>query len=449
MTTRRPLIDLSGNTSELPAGDTIPADAIPDLSASYAPVSHTHSFASLTSKPTTLDGYGITDAVSDAELGIVSSALSSHLADTSNPHSVTKSQIGLGNVENKALSTWTGSTSITILGTIATGVWGGTPIAVDKGGTGATSAAGARSNLGLGSVATLHSITLGTHTTGNYVATITGTVNQITASSSTGNVTLSLPQNIHTTAIPRFAGLGIGDSASAGVIKLTGTLPQILVTCNDSTSSNSELRFVDSSTISGRLIYAGGNPAGDRYFGFLAYQDRDNNPLPIRFFVNLPLGLKEAMRLETTGNTTLCISSGTNVTIGSPLIGANASRVLGIANGTAPTTFPVVQLWAEAGELKVADTGGVVTQLSEHSRVAPDWLYDGDEFPERVARVEYNGYIQFVNITRMAKLVQSIAKIPDIQQALSCTEQQTNIIYQETIEQFLTRVPQEQTSDEA
>jgi len=35
----------------------------------------------------------------------------------------------LGNVENTALSTWTGATSITTLGTIGTGTWQGTPIA--------------------------------------------------------------------------------------------------------------------------------------------------------------------------------------------------------------------------------------------------------------------------------------------------------------------------------
>src|SRR5690606_27091773 len=94
----------------------------------------------------------------------------------------------------------------------------------------------------------------------------------------------------------------------------------------------------------------------------------------------------------------------------------------------------------QAGELKVADTGGVVTQLSEHSRAAPDWLYDGDEFPERVARVEYNGYIQFVNITRLAKLVQAIAKIPSIRQALSCTEQQTVVMFQESLAEFNARM---------
>jgi type IV pilus biogenesis protein CpaD/CtpE len=42
---------------------------------------------------------------------------------------ISKGDIGLGNAENTALSTWTGSTSITTLGTIATGTWNGTVIA--------------------------------------------------------------------------------------------------------------------------------------------------------------------------------------------------------------------------------------------------------------------------------------------------------------------------------
>jgi hypothetical protein len=52
---------------------------------------------------------------------------------------ITKTMVGLGNVENTALSTWAGSSSITTLGTIATGVWSGTAIATTKGGTGLTS----------------------------------------------------------------------------------------------------------------------------------------------------------------------------------------------------------------------------------------------------------------------------------------------------------------------
>ena len=43
--------------------------------------------------------------------------------------SETKTDLSLNNVENTALSTWTGSTNVTTLGTIATGTWNGTDIA--------------------------------------------------------------------------------------------------------------------------------------------------------------------------------------------------------------------------------------------------------------------------------------------------------------------------------
>ncbi len=50
-------------------------------------------------------------------------------------------------------STYTGQTSITTLGTISAGTWSADTIALDKGGTGGTTASQARSNLGLGSAA--------------------------------------------------------------------------------------------------------------------------------------------------------------------------------------------------------------------------------------------------------------------------------------------------------
>lgn len=45
--------------------------------------------------------------------------------------------------------TWAGATSITTLGTIGAGAWQGTAVGVAYGGTGATTAAGARANLGV------------------------------------------------------------------------------------------------------------------------------------------------------------------------------------------------------------------------------------------------------------------------------------------------------------
>jgi hypothetical protein len=51
--------------------------------------------------------------------------------------------------ENVALSTWAGSNNLTTVGTITSGTWSGTAIALSNGGTGATNAAQARANLGL------------------------------------------------------------------------------------------------------------------------------------------------------------------------------------------------------------------------------------------------------------------------------------------------------------
>lgn len=52
---------------------------------------------------------------------------------------VTKTDVGLSLVENTALSTWGGSTNLVTLGTVATGTWSATTVAVNKGGTGQTS----------------------------------------------------------------------------------------------------------------------------------------------------------------------------------------------------------------------------------------------------------------------------------------------------------------------
>ena len=45
-----------------------------------------------------------------------------------------------------------------------------------------------------------------------------------------------------------------------------------------------ETVFYDGATRSGRLIAALGNSAGNRYFGFLSYADKDGGKLPVRFF---------------------------------------------------------------------------------------------------------------------------------------------------------------------
>ena len=52
------------------------------------------------------------DLETSLELKATTASLTSHTSSTSNPHSVTKTQVGLSNVENTALSTWAGNTLI-------------------------------------------------------------------------------------------------------------------------------------------------------------------------------------------------------------------------------------------------------------------------------------------------------------------------------------------------
>lgn len=89
-------------------------------------------------------------------------------------------------------STYVGQSSITTLGTITTGVWNGTDVAVADGGSGASDAAGARTNLGIKTSA-------GTATTS--ASTLARVAKQGCAASSTGVSTTTVSHLFNTSDV--------------------------------------------------------------------------------------------------------------------------------------------------------------------------------------------------------------------------------------------------------
>ncbi len=195
---------------------------------------------------------------------------------------LTAGDVGLGSVENTALSTWTGSANLATVGTITTGTWHGaaiadayvasaatwnakvsfpgfgttagtaaegndarlsdarTPLAHNQAwstitstpttlaGYGITDAQGADSDLsalaGLSTTGLVARTGAGTAAT----RTITGTTNQVIVTNGdgvAGNPTLSLPQDIATNSTPQFARIGIGGAADGTyLLNLNGAL---------------------------------------------------------------------------------------------------------------------------------------------------------------------------------------------------------------------------------
>lgn len=166
----------------------------------------------------------------------------------------TKSDVGLGNVENTALSTWAGSSNLTTLGTITTGVWNGTAIGVVNGGTGLTSISASRLLWSTASN-TLGQISLGLGM-------------NVTSSE------LRTPQDLQITAEPQFRSIDLHD------ISANGTFVDFVST---GTGSRNWTTGVN-------LVSANGN--------FSIYD------------VN---AFREVIKLDTSGNTTIfgSIQSGT------------------------------------------------------------------------------------------------------------------------------------------
>jgi hypothetical protein len=117
------------------------------------------------------DGSILTRHIADANIttALVANAA---ITDAKLATGISKSKVSLENVENTALSTWAGTNNIITLGTITTGTWSGTAIAIASGGTGVATTtantffAGPNGTSGAPSFRTLVAADLPTNSTG-------------------------------------------------------------------------------------------------------------------------------------------------------------------------------------------------------------------------------------------------------------------------------------------
>lgn len=181
MTDRRPLTLVAGRLSQLAAGDTL---AWTWLSGVPATASRWPTFAEVTAKPTTLAGYGIVDAAPLSHVGsggtqhpVATSSVAGFMSAQDKTKLNTVAEGAQVNVQADWAATSASNGAILnkpVLGTAAsynTGTTSGTipvysgnntlsslnlttALSVSSGGTGASTAAAARTNLGLGSAST-------------------------------------------------------------------------------------------------------------------------------------------------------------------------------------------------------------------------------------------------------------------------------------------------------
>jgi hypothetical protein len=165
-----------------------------------------------------------------------------------------KTAVGLGSVENTALSTWAGSANVTTLGTIGTGTWNATTIAVARGGTGTTT----------GSITGTGALTFTSGSNSNIVLAASGT--GIVTTADVVNITDSTAATSTSTgALVISGGLGVGGNIhSANITTGTGTA-QAWAASNTGYFQISTFGFINGSTgVASELqnLNAAGNAAG-------------------------------------------------------------------------------------------------------------------------------------------------------------------------------------------
>lgn len=175
-----------------------------------------------------------------------------------------------------------------------------------------------------------------------------GTTNQVTVTGgtdclySTTDVTLSLPQNIHTAAEPKFASLEL-EKATTPTLTLHCTTHSDTETGRDSYITFWGEQSGGEETVLAQIIASHDGTADDEK-GEIQFRTNDGND-------------------GSTLTTRAKIDSSGNFGLGVTAFGTNAAGAIGVQSGTAPTSAP-----ADMSQVWVQDRNGVAGTASLHYR---------------------------------------------------------------------------------
>lgn len=101
-----------------------------------------------------------------------------------------------------------------------------------------------------------------------------------------------------------------------------------------------------------------------------------------------------------------------NIRMGTGSVGTGGKGVIAMGLSAVPSTSPTdaIQLYNEAGELKVRDSAGNISPLSPHARTWPLDLVVSDSYPQvHLDENPYLGVRRWIAIGKLAEVVQELA----------------------------------------